>query len=474
MGNSSTKVLLEAAQADCAEAADRFFSLLLKADAIATAESKQQPASSSHTQLGQPPSDIEPLMQGWLLKLSANSKAWKARYFVVQNLGEGSQIQYYDRDSDTKPAGSFSPCGLEVEALLTASDVERWGRNVICLRPRAPLRRRYLLRCGSEADLPLWLAAFRTASRRAPPPFVSRPLLSGAFRDAYCVAWRVLNLPGSPCFDRPEPEQLALLLLANTQQKRYITDSSSKSSPEDSSTREMEKAVLGIAAAAWAANTQLLELRLDALERIATTRFADIDAMRLHRRRELKRIHGKDLERLVHDSAAVVLPALLESVAPLIWQSFFLSLDYVGAALSDIIERRSQSFTESELRELYCDANWRNASLGGALDGPLSLLQNQLLQPPESSSIPAADITADITADSNQLLRGNDTAGVAATGLSFLLSRSSHIQAHLVQGLDDAESAIRKLLTATVYSLALALEVGAVGGEYRANTLREN
>ena len=165
----------------------------------------------------------------------------------------------------------------------------------------------YVFRCGNDADHARWVDAFRTAARRAPPPLSAKPILAAAFQDAYAAAWRILSLPGPALIDRSEGEQLAVLML------QQLREANGSVAPVGA---DVEKSVASMAATAWSGYAGLLDLRAAALERMAVHRHRDIEALHAVRMRELRRLNGAELERIVRASVGAVLPTVLDVVAP--------------------------------------------------------------------------------------------------------------------------------------------------------------
>ena len=92
---------------------------------------------------------------------------------------------------------------------------------------------------------------------------------------------------------------------------------------------------------------------------------------------------------------------------------------------------------EAELRELYWDASWRDPSLGGALDAALAPLRHDGRHDgSRGGSKTAAAIGGE----------GVDGPGANTAGYRDAIAA-------------DVSESIRRLLCATVYSLASALEV---------------
>lgn len=206
---------------------------VLDDQAKASSPSSRPASAGAALSLQRPPVATEPLERGWLTKLGDVKKNWKKRFFVAtEEAGElrscsvrvsrsycpggvdNFVIYYFESEKDahnvSKAKGCIHPCGYQVKALKSESEVKTYGEFCLALTP-LDRKRTWYLRCDSEEQQMRWKLVLRYASLKCQAPLSADKASAAAFREAYARTRRQLELPGFYAIDRPEAQQLAVL-----------------------------------------------------------------------------------------------------------------------------------------------------------------------------------------------------------------------------------------------------------------------
>eukprot|EP01038_Epipyxis_sp_PR26KG_P009412 gene9412-12676_t len=124
------------------------------------------------------------IKQGSLLKIGANVKNWKKRYFVVLNKADNYSIVYYEDETETSEKGRFTCCGYIVEA-FDEEEIFRYGQYGIKLRSSDVSKRLWLLRTESEEEQQQWIEVLSNVCRKVKSEPLRDSVLSDAFKSAF-------------------------------------------------------------------------------------------------------------------------------------------------------------------------------------------------------------------------------------------------------------------------------------------------
>jgi PH domain len=360
-----------------------------------TATNNHTSASKDSFKLDRPPTATEPLERGWLTKLGEVKKNWKRRYFVASEEADNYVIYYYENESDAgnpaKAKGSILPCGYIVKELTSEADKQLYGN--LCLVLQSVQRKRcYFLKCDNEDSLVKWKGALRFAALKAQPPFTLDPVLALSYKEAYMKTRFLLGIRGYCALDRSEEAQLAVLALHACEENVLLDLYADLESqiiqaggikqpyvgglplPNQSAISEAErsKAAIdsaldrltnGLAASAWPAILNRIELRKDVIERLSSTHFDSISTYLAEQKIKWRGSLQSTLASKVQEIASAVAPQIIACIALPLYKAH---KDAIKVFYSNCLEILSRGLKETELRLLYKDVRWGNRLLSNA------------------------------------------------------------------------------------------------------------
>ena len=95
---------------------------------------------------------------GFLIKMGANVRSWKRRYFIGYNQADNFAISYAEDSGhgERTEKGRFFCWGYEVEA-FDAEETAKHGPYGIKLKPRGDGKRMWMFRAETEDDQAQWM-----------------------------------------------------------------------------------------------------------------------------------------------------------------------------------------------------------------------------------------------------------------------------------------------------------------------------
>lgn len=424
MGNKASGQTFptDAVIAECVRACNVFGPLFVKAYSIALVRKLQREHDLEHDgaervmnkegyRLERPPTATEPMEKAYVTKLGEIKKNWKRRFFVATEEADNFVVYYFEREADAsnpaKAKGCIHPCGYIVRSATPEVDGKDIGDTALCLEP-LDRKRTWYLRFDSADERAAWKQVLQYTALHCQAPLSSDPALAEAFKQAFARSRRQLGLHGYYVLDRSEQEQLGVLAAQACESNvlRSIYDSlsamaamgapapgaattpaagstpvgspggapasgaaaGSKAAAEADKTRasvdkELERIVGEVVASAWPAISARVELRRDAVSRIAAASLGNIVREEELRKAEIRERTAKDVRNIARDVAGPIVSTVLGALLKPLYKAHKEAVKMFWNKLHAIVDN---GLKEGELRSFYRDVRWQHVSLGPA------------------------------------------------------------------------------------------------------------